>query len=122
VLKAAARHLGLDAIGISGGPLETAGSPARHLWSAVHRNTTRWGSTAPSTVMREFRDLVLARIVEPISKQNSLRVLAETRSRVGVYRTVNRRLLLMAKPAVRQALSAMRLRAGFGPVCRCCST
>ena len=53
-----------------------------------------------------FRDLVLARIIEPTSKVDSLRVLAETGSIRSSYRTVTRRLPVFAKPACAQALSA----------------
>ncbi|MDT5152952.1 MAG: hypothetical protein QOI01_4685 [Mycobacterium sp.] len=63
-----------------------------------------------------FRDLVLARIIEPTSKADSLRVLAETGVELVDYRTVTRRLPVIAKPAVRQALStACADRAGLGP-------
>src|SRR4029077_14275364 len=63
-----------------------------------------------------FRDLVLARIIEPTSKADSLRVLAETGVEPVDYRTVTRRLPVIAKPAVRQALSsACAARAGLGP-------
>ena len=63
-----------------------------------------------------FRDLVLARIIEPTSKLDSLRVLAETGVEPVDYRTVTRRLPVIAKPAVRQALSAAcAARAGLGP-------
>ena len=53
-----------------------------------------------------FLDLVMARIIEPTSKADSLRVLAETGLEPVDYRTVTRRLPKIAKPAVRQALSA----------------
>jgi hypothetical protein len=63
-----------------------------------------------------FRDLVLARIIEPTIKQDSLRVLAETGVEPVSYRTVTRRLLVFAKHTVRQALSAACARhAGLGP-------
>jgi hypothetical protein len=63
-----------------------------------------------------LRDLVLARIIEPTSKADSLRVLAETGVEPVDYRTVTRRLPKFAKPAVRQALSAAcAARAGLGP-------
>jgi hypothetical protein len=62
-----------------------------------------------------FRDLVLARIIEPTSKQDSLRVLAETGVDRVDYRTVTRRLSVIAKPSVRQSLSAAcAARAGAG--------
>jgi hypothetical protein len=53
-----------------------------------------------------LRDLVLARIIEPTSKIDAERVLAETGVAAASYRTVKRRLPVIAKPAVRQALSA----------------
>ena len=63
-----------------------------------------------------FRDLVLARIIEPTSKADSLRVLAETGVEPVDYRTVTRRLPVIAKPKVRQALSAAcAAHAGLGP-------
>jgi hypothetical protein len=63
-----------------------------------------------------FRDLVLARIIEPTSKADSLRVLAETGVATVDYRTVTRHLPKFAKPAVRQQLSAAcAARAGLGP-------
>jgi hypothetical protein len=51
------------------------------------------------------RDLVLARIIEPSSKQDSLRVLAETGVEPVSYRTVTRRLPVFAKPDVREAIT-----------------
>jgi hypothetical protein len=53
-----------------------------------------------------FRQLVLARIIEPTSKQDSLRVLEETGVAAVSYPTVNRRLPVFAKSAFRQELSA----------------
>ena len=62
------------------------------------------------------RGLRNARIIEPTSKQDSLRVLAETGIAPVDYRTVTRRLPVIAKPEVRQALSAAcAARAGLGP-------
>jgi hypothetical protein len=63
-----------------------------------------------------FRDLVLAPIVEPISKADSLRVLAEIGVAAIDYRTMTRRLPVIAKSQVRQALSsACAAHAGLGP-------
>src|SRR6266536_1720696 len=53
-----------------------------------------------------FRDLVLARIIEPASKLDSLRVLEEAGVAASSYRTVKRRLAAYAKDAFRQELSA----------------
>jgi hypothetical protein len=52
-----------------------------------------------------LRYLVLARIIEPTSKIDAERVLSETGVTGASYRTVKRRLPVIAKPAVRQALS-----------------
>ena len=61
-------------------------------------------------------DLVLARIIEPTSKVDSLRVLDETGVAGPSYPTLNRRLPVYAKPAFRQALSAAcAAHAGLGP-------
>ncbi len=53
-----------------------------------------------------FRQLVLARIIEPTSKADSLRVIDETGVAPVSYPTLNRRLPVFAKPEFRQALSA----------------
>jgi len=45
-----------------------------------------------------FRHLVLARIVEPTSKLDSLRALAEVGIAARSYRTVQRRLPVFADP------------------------
>ena len=63
-----------------------------------------------------FRDLVLARIIEPTSKADSLRVLDETGVTGLSYPTLNRRLPVYAKPGFRQALSAAcATHAALGP-------
>jgi DDE family transposase len=53
-----------------------------------------------------FRHLVLARIIEPTSKQDSLRVLEEAGVNAASYPTLNRRLPAYAKEEWRQRLSA----------------
>jgi len=63
-----------------------------------------------------LRHLVLARIIEPTSKADAVRVLAETGIESTSYRTVKRRLPEIAKPAVRQASSAAcAAHASLGP-------
>jgi hypothetical protein len=125
-LKAAARQrlaegqgvldLGLDPAGIAGAPLETVSSHAGHLWDALCRAYTRIGLDHAAGSDEVFRDLVLARIIEPTSKQDSLRVLYEVGVEPVSYRTVTRRLPVFAKPTFRQALSAACARhAGLGP-------
>ena len=60
-------------------------------------STTYSGWTAQPAATRCFRDLVLARIIEPTSKQDSLRVLSEAGVEPVSYRTVTRRLPVFAK-------------------------
>jgi hypothetical protein len=63
-----------------------------------------------------FRQLVLARIIEPTSKLDSLRVLDEVGIEPGSYRILRRRLPVFAKASWRQELAAACARhAGLGP-------
>jgi hypothetical protein len=63
-----------------------------------------------------FRDLVLARIIEPVSKLDSARVLEEAGAVPTSYPTVNRRLGVYATGSWREKLSAACVaRAGLGP-------
>jgi Transposase DDE domain len=125
-LRAAARQrlaegqgaldLGLNTAGADGDPLEIISSKSNHLWDGLCRAYQILGFDTATGGDDLFRDLVLARIIEPTSKQDSLRVLAETGVAPVDYRTVTRRLPVIAKPKVRQALStACAARAGLGP-------
>jgi hypothetical protein len=59
---------------------------------------------------------VLARIIEPVSKADSARVLEEAGVAPTSYPTVNRRLRVYAKDSWRERLSAACARhAGLGP-------
>ncbi len=69
--------LGLDA-GAASGPLEVVGSKAGHLWDALCRAYDSLGFDEATGGDEVFRALVLARIIEPTSKLDSLRVLEET--------------------------------------------
>ena len=63
-----------------------------------------------------FEQLVTARIIEPTSKQDASRVLAEAGVRALSYRTVKRRLPSYAKPEWRNRLSgACAAAAQLGP-------
>ena len=85
-LKAAARQrlaagqqeldLGLGGPGPSG-PLEIASSRMGHLLDALSRAYDALGFPQATGHDEVFRQLVLARIIEPASKQDSLRVLDE---------------------------------------------
>ena len=100
----------------SGGPLEIASSRMGHLWEALCRAYDALGFDAAATGDEVFRQLVLARIIEPTSKEDSLRVLAETGVRPASYRTVKRRLLAYAEGTWRQRLAAACAKhAALGP-------
>jgi hypothetical protein len=125
-LKAAARQrlaqgqgaldLGLNTAGADGEPLEIVASKSSHLWEALCQAYRVLGFDKASGGDEVFRDLVLARIIEPTSKADSLRVLSEAGVEPVDYRTVTRRLPVIAKPAVRQALSkACAAHSGLGP-------
>jgi DDE family transposase len=63
-----------------------------------------------------FRQLVLARIIEPASKQDSLRVLEEAGAPAPSYPTLNRRLPAWAQESWRQGLpGACAAHARLGP-------
>ena len=115
-LKAAARQrlmrgqgefdLGLDPAEIASGPLEIVGSRPAHLWEALCRAYQVLGLDRAARGDDVFRDLALARIIEPTSKADSLRVLAEAGVEPVSYRTLTRHLPYFAKDSFRQALSA----------------
>jgi len=111
-----ALDLGLNTAGADGDPLEILGSQASHLWAGLCRAYCALGFDAVLNGDEVLRDLVLARIIEPTSKIDAERVLTETGVAAASYRTVKRRLPVIAKPAVRQALSAAcAAHAGLGP-------
>jgi hypothetical protein len=128
VLKAAARQrlsagqgeldLGLaDAQGSAraGGPLPITASRMAHLWDALSQGYDSLGF-AQVGGDEVFRQLVLARIIEPTSKLDSLRVLDEAGVVPPSYRTVTRRLPRFAKSSWRQRLAAAcAAHAGLGP-------
>ena len=108
--------LGLNAAGADGDPLEILSSQCSHLWEGLCRAYGVLGFDAVLGGDVVLRDLVLARIIEPSSKIDAERVLTETGVAAASYRTVKRRLPVIAKPAVRQALStACAAHAGLGP-------
>jgi len=114
-LKAAAREriaagqgeldLGLDGPG-PGGPLPITSSRMGHLVDAVERAYRILGLEDAAGGDEVFRHLVLARIIEPTSKQDSLRVLEEAGLSPVSYPTLNRRLPAYAREEWRQRLSA----------------
>src|SRR5512142_1781152 len=77
---------------------------------------TCWGSVGPPAGTRCSGQLVLARIIEPVSKLDSLRVLEEAGVAAASYRTVKRRLPVYAKDSWRREISAAcAAHAGLGP-------
>jgi hypothetical protein len=130
VLKAVARQrlaagqgeldLGLDraeaGAGGAGGPLPIRSSRMAHLWDALAHAYQVLGLEQATDGDDVFRQLVLARIIEPTSKLDSLRVLEEVGVDPPAYRTLTRRLRVFAAEAWRQRLAAAcAAHAGLGP-------
>jgi hypothetical protein len=127
-LKAAAKQrieegqaeldLGLEvaAAAASGGPLEIAGTRMGHLWDALSRAYDALGFAEAAQGDEVFRQLVLARIIEPTSKEDSVRVLDEVGVLTTSYPTIKRRLRVYGDEAWRQRLAAAcAARAALGP-------
>jgi Transposase DDE domain len=117
VLKAVARQriaagqgeldLGLDRAPESGGSLPITASRMAHLWDALACAYDALGFDTAVGGDEVFRDLVLARIIEPTSKFDSLRVLEEVGVGSSSYATVKRRLPTYAEDAWRERLAAL---------------
>jgi hypothetical protein len=89
-----------------GGPLPITSSRMGCLLDALERGYRVLGLDSAADGDGVFRDLVLARIIEPVSKLDSLRVLDEAGVAPPSYRTVERRLPAYAQEERRQRLSA----------------
>jgi hypothetical protein len=124
VLKAAAQQriaagqpeldLGLEPA--SGGPLPITSSKMSHLVDSLERAYQVLGFGDAAGGDEVFGQLVLARIIEPSSKLDSLRVLEEAGVTPASYRTLKRRLPAYAKEEWRQRLSqACAAHARLGP-------
>jgi hypothetical protein len=124
-LKAAARQrvaagqlefdLGMAGPG-PGGPLPITSSRMEHLVSALERAYGVLGFEDAAGGDEVFRQLVLARIIEPVSKLDSIRVLDEAGVPPPAYRTIERRLPAYAEESWRQRLSeACAAHARLGP-------
>jgi hypothetical protein len=108
-------ELGSD-LGTESRPLEITGSRMSHLWDALSRAYDAIGFDAAAGGDEVFRQLVLARIIEPTSKEDALRVLAETGVPAASYRTIKRRLPTYATAEWRAGLArACAARAALGP-------
>jgi len=125
LLKAAARQrlaagqgeldLGLDTAA-AGGPLPITASRMGCLLDALSQVYDVLGFGQASGRDEVFRGLVLARIIEPVSKADSLRVLEEAGLAGPSYATLKRRLPVYAREAWRRKLSAAcAAHAGLGP-------
>jgi hypothetical protein len=99
-----------------GGPLEIGASRAAHLWEALGRAYDSLGFDQASGGDEVFRGLVLARIIEPTSKLDALRVLDEVGVDAVSYRTLTRRLPKYGNPLWRKGISAAcATHAALGP-------
>ncbi len=108
--------LGVEVAGTTERPLEITGSRMGHLWEALCRAYSALGFVAATGGDTVFRDLVLARIIEPTSKADSLRVLAEVGIDSVSYPTLNRHLPDYAKDSWRERLAAAcAAHAALGP-------
>jgi Transposase DDE domain len=107
--------LGLDTAS-PGGPLPIAASRMDCLLGALEHAHRMLGFDRAAGSDEVFRDLVLARIIEPVSKLDSLRVLEEAGVAAASCRTVKRRLPVYAKDFWRRQISAAcAAHAGLGP-------
>jgi DDE family transposase len=102
--------------GSGGGPLPITSARMGCLLDALGHAYQVLGLGRASGGDEVFRDLVLARIIEPVSKLDSLRVLEEAGAAPASYATLKRRLPVCAKEAFRRKLSvACAAHAGLGP-------
>jgi hypothetical protein len=108
--------LGPAAAAEAGGPLPITASRMGHLVDALSDAYRALGLDAAAGGDEVFAQLVLARIIEPTSKLDSIRVLGEAGVSAPSYPTLKRRLPKFATPAARQRLSAAcAAHAGLGP-------
>jgi hypothetical protein len=117
--RLAAGQTELD-LGIAGhlepGTLPILSSQMTPLWDALCAAYRFLGFESATKGDTVFRDLVLARIIEPTSKIDAERVLSEVGAAPASYATVKRRLRGYAQPRWRHALAAASAaHAGLGP-------
>ena len=108
--------LGLEEGHRAGEPLEEVGSRMAVLWDGLEAAYRALGLDEAAKD-RVFRDLVLARIIEPTSKRAAIeRVLPEVGVAAASYRTVSRRLKLYSAEGFREEIAAACARAArLGP-------
>jgi transposase len=100
---------------VGAGPLEIAASRMAHLWDALCRAYDVLGFDEAAGGDEVFRQLVLARIIEPTSKRDSLRVLEEVGVQPASYATLKRRLPATHTVAASGLGGGMRPLAALGP-------
>ena len=102
--------------GLEAGTLPITSSRMTHLWNGMCTAYRVLGFESVSKGDTVFRDLVLARIIEPTSKIDAERVLSEVGVQAASYATLKRRLPRYATPSWRQSLAAASARhARLGP-------
>ena len=111
--------LGIAAVD-GAGPLPITSSRMAVLVDALLRIYDELGFTEKTYGDNVFRDLVLARIIEPTSKLDSLRVVDEAGVNAPSYATVTRHLRMFAEPRWQRELSrACAEHARLGPATLC---
>jgi Transposase DDE domain len=102
--------------GVEAGTLPITSSQMTHLWDGLCTAYRVLGFESVTKGDNVFRDLVLARIIEPTSKIDAGRVLGEVGVEAASYATLKRRLPVYAQPGWRQSLAAAcAAHAGLGP-------
>ena len=97
-------------------PLPITSSQMTHLWDGLCAAYRVLGFESATKGDNVFRDLVLARIIEPTSKLDTERVLSEVGVAPASYATIKRRLPAYATSAWRKSLAtACAAHAGLGP-------
>src|SRR5579863_1550396 len=115
-IAAGQQELGLGLEPAGGGPLPITSSKMSHLVDSLERAYRVLGFEDAAGGDDVFRQLVLARIIEPVSKLDSLRVLDEAGVAPASYRTLKRRLPVYAAEEWQQRLSeACAAHARLGP-------
>jgi hypothetical protein len=117
--RLAAGQAALD-LGVAGPPgaepLPITSSQTTHLWNGLCAAYRILGFESAAKGDNVFRNLVLARIIEPTSKIDAARVLGEVGVEPASYATIKRRLPVYARPSWRQSLAtASAAHAGLGP-------
>jgi hypothetical protein len=91
--------------GVEPGALPIISSRMSQLWNALCAVYRALGFESVAKGDTVFRDLVVARVIEPTSKLDAARVLTEVGVESASYATVKRRLPIYAKPSWRQSLA-----------------